>query len=126
MPNPALRDRIEALWERREALSARSGDDARAAVEAALDLLDRGEVRVAEPGPDGGWVVNEWLKKAVLLSFRLADSAPMPGPGGAPVYRQGADEVRGLGCEPLRRGGISRGARAPSCGAPPMWRRAWC
>jgi 2,3,4,5-tetrahydropyridine-2-carboxylate N-succinyltransferase len=86
MPNPALRDRIEALWERREALSARSGDDARASVESALDLLDRGEVRVAEPRPGGGWVVNEWLKKAVLLSFRLTDSAPMPGPGGAPVY----------------------------------------
>jgi tetrahydrodipicolinate N-succinyltransferase len=52
-------------------------------VEAALDALDAGKVRVAEPGPDG-WRVNQWLKKAVLLSFRLTDSAPMEGPGGAP------------------------------------------
>ncbi len=44
-----------------------------AAVEAAIDLLDRGEARVAEPG-DGGWRVNQWLKKAVLLSFRLSDN----------------------------------------------------
>ena len=57
-------------------------------MEEALGLLDAGELRVAEPGPDG-WVVNEWLKKAVLLSFRLNDSQPMPGTG-APAY----DKVR--------------------------------
>lgn len=43
---------------------------ARAAVDSALELLDKGEVRIAEPGPDGSWVVNDWLKRAVLLSFR--------------------------------------------------------
>ena len=47
-------------------------------VDAALDALDGGVVRVAEPGPNG-WVVHEWLKKAVLLSFRLNDSVPMEG-----------------------------------------------
>ena len=45
----------------------------REAVEAALDLLDRGEARVAERGANGDWTVNQWLKKAVLLSFRLND-----------------------------------------------------
>ncbi|NBZ96629.1 MAG: hypothetical protein EBR40_09445, partial [Proteobacteria bacterium] len=54
----------------------------REAVEAALDMLDRGEARVAEPGADG-WVVNQWLKQAVLLSFRLTDSAPMDTAAGA-------------------------------------------
>ncbi len=50
----------------------------RGAVESALDQLDSGEARVAEPGPDG-WVVNQWLKKAVLLSFRLNDNDVMEG-----------------------------------------------
>ncbi len=105
MPNLALRDRIEALWERREALSARSGDDARAPVEDALDLLDRGAARVAEPGPDG-WVVNEWLKKAVLLSFRLTESAPMPGPGGAPVYDKVPMKFAGWGANRFAEAGF--------------------
>ena len=50
----------------------------RAAVDEALDQLDSGEARVAEPGPDG-WVVNQWLKKAVLLSFRLSDNEVIDG-----------------------------------------------
>jgi 2,3,4,5-tetrahydropyridine-2-carboxylate N-succinyltransferase len=82
-----LRETIEALWDRRETLRSDSADAAaRAAVERALDQLDSGAARVASPGADGGWIVHEWLKKAVLLSFRLNDSAPMPGPGGAPVF----------------------------------------
>ena len=105
MPDPALRDRIEALWERREALSARSGDDARAPVAAALDLLDRGAARVAEPGPDG-WVVNEWLKKAVLLSFRLNDAMPMGGAGGAPVYDKVPMKFAGWGANRFAEAGF--------------------
>jgi 2,3,4,5-tetrahydropyridine-2,6-dicarboxylate N-succinyltransferase len=81
----ALQQAVDEIWERRDQLSARTTGADRAAIEQALDLLDRGAARVASPGPDG-WVVHEWLKKAVLLSFRLADSAPMPGPGGAPVF----------------------------------------
>src|SRR6201987_5563884 len=54
------------------------------AVEQALDLLDRGEARVAEKAADGSWHVNQWLKKAVLLSFRLNDMSEIPGgPGHA-------------------------------------------
>ena len=55
-------------------------------MEAALELLDRGQARVAEPvaqGGEHGWQVNQWLKQAVLLSFRLTDSAPMPTAAGA-------------------------------------------
>ncbi len=83
-----LRPEIEQLWERRDTLSPGTAGPARRAVEEALAALDAGTLRVAEPGPDG-WVVHEWLKKAVLLSFRLNDSVPMPSTG-AP----GFDKVR--------------------------------
>ncbi len=85
MVEDALRAEVEALWERRETLSSRSGAEAKAIVGAALDALDQGRLRVAEPGASG-WIVHEWLKKAILISFRLAESAPLPGAGGAPVY----------------------------------------
>jgi 2,3,4,5-tetrahydropyridine-2-carboxylate N-succinyltransferase len=80
-----LKHTIEGLWETRETLNAATSGTPRTAIEDALALLDSGHARVAEPG-EGGWVVNQWLKKAVLLSFRLNDSATMPGPGGAPVF----------------------------------------
>ncbi len=70
---------IEALWERRETLDPDTGGADRAAVAAVLDRLDRGEVRVAERAPDGTWLVNEWLKKAVLLFFRLNPMETIPG-----------------------------------------------
>ena len=74
---------IDAAWEERDSLGAATSGEARDAVEAALALLDAGEARVAEKGADG-WIVNQWLKKAVLLSFRLNPMAPIPGgPGGA-------------------------------------------
>ena len=60
---------------------------------------------MAEQGPDG-WVVNEWLKKAVLLSFRLQDSAPMPGPGGAPVYDKVPMKFEGWGENRFREAGF--------------------
>jgi len=67
---------IDAAWEQREQLSSATTGTVRDAVEAVLDGLDRGEFRIAEK-QDGQWVVHQWLKKAVLLSFRLTDSAPM-------------------------------------------------
>jgi 2,3,4,5-tetrahydropyridine-2,6-dicarboxylate N-succinyltransferase len=85
MSQHSLQQPIENLWEGRESLSSATKGEAREAVEAALEALDAGEVRVAEKGPSG-WHVNQWLKKAVLMSFRLTDSVPMEGPGGAPVW----------------------------------------
>jgi 2,3,4,5-tetrahydropyridine-2,6-dicarboxylate N-succinyltransferase len=74
---------IDAAWDDRDALGVGTKGAVRDAVETALGLLDAGEARVAEPG-DGGWRVNQWLKKAVLLSFRLNPMAPVAGgPGGA-------------------------------------------
>ena len=73
----ALQSRIEALWDRRDQLSPATTGADRASVEEALEMLDSGKARVAEPDGNGGWKVNQWLKQAVLMSFRLADSAPM-------------------------------------------------
>ena len=73
----ALQARIEALWARRDQLSPSTTGADRASVEEALEMLDSGQARVAEPDGNGGWKVNQWLKQAVLMSFRLADSAPM-------------------------------------------------
>ncbi|OCC23664.1 2,3,4,5-tetrahydropyridine-2,6-dicarboxylate N-succinyltransferase [Croceicoccus estronivorus] len=77
---------IEAAWEARDTVTPASAD-VREHVEAALALLDSGEGRVAEPDGQGGWKVNQWLKKAVLLSFRLNDNVPIEaGSGGAPAF----------------------------------------
>jgi 2,3,4,5-tetrahydropyridine-2-carboxylate N-succinyltransferase len=85
MSQESLQKEIEVLWEQRDTLSSATKGSARDAVDAALDALDQGSVRVAEK-LDSGWQVNQWLKKAVLMSFRLTDSGPMEGPGGAPVW----------------------------------------
>src|SRR5690606_6598902 len=77
---------IEAAWEAREGVTPESSD-VRNVVDQALALLDSGVARVAEPDGNGGWKVNQWLKKAVLLSFRLNDNQPIPnGAGGAPAF----------------------------------------
>ena len=105
MTEHRLQSPIDALWERRDTLSPATAGDSRAAVEAALDALDSGELRVAEPTPQG-WQVNQWLKKAVLLSFRLTDSAPMPGPGGAPVWDKVPLKFAGWGENRFRQAGF--------------------
>ncbi len=71
---------IEAAFERREAIDPEHPErELVEAVEQALALLDSGQARVAERGADGHWTVHQWLKKAVLLSFRLTDSRPIEG-----------------------------------------------
>ena len=73
-----LQAAIEAAWEDRDAIGLDTQGAAREAVDNALDLLDRGEARVAEKS-GAEWIVNEWLKKAVLLSFRLNDMTTIAG-----------------------------------------------
>jgi 2,3,4,5-tetrahydropyridine-2-carboxylate N-succinyltransferase len=86
MPNDDLARTIEAAWEDRAEVNAGTRGPVREAVGAALDALDCGRLRVAEKA-DGGWQVNQWLKKAVLLSFRLSDMGLVEGgPGGAPWW----------------------------------------
>ncbi|MCC6915242.1 MAG: 2,3,4,5-tetrahydropyridine-2,6-dicarboxylate N-succinyltransferase [Rhodospirillaceae bacterium] len=81
----ALQDAVERAWDDRNALSPATQGPAREAVETALNLLDAGTARVAQKGPNG-WSVNQWLKKAVLLGFRLNDMAQMPGPANAAYW----------------------------------------
>ncbi|MCF8482804.1 MAG: 2,3,4,5-tetrahydropyridine-2,6-dicarboxylate N-succinyltransferase [Rhodospirillum sp.] len=83
MTTESLEKSIEAAWDNREGVSAATRGDLREAVDAALAGLDSGTYRVAEK-KDGVWVVNQWLKKAVLLSFRLNDMTAIDGgPGNA-------------------------------------------
>jgi 2,3,4,5-tetrahydropyridine-2-carboxylate N-succinyltransferase len=77
---------INAAWEARGGLSFATTGEVRDAVEAAIAAMDAGELRVAEPDGAGGWRVNQWLKKAALLSFRLNDSGVIEGPGGSNWY----------------------------------------
>ncbi len=79
MPHDQLAAIIESAWEDRVNVTPRARGPVREAVEESLALLDRGEVRVAEKGIDGEWHVHQWLKKAVLLSFRLQDMTTIPG-----------------------------------------------
>ena len=81
-----LQSAIEAAWERRAEVTPAS-HDVREPVEAALELLDSGKARVAQPDGNGGWTVNQWLKQAVLLSFRLNDNVVIDGgAAGAPAF----------------------------------------
>ncbi|MBV9968732.1 MAG: 2,3,4,5-tetrahydropyridine-2,6-dicarboxylate N-succinyltransferase, partial [Xanthobacteraceae bacterium] len=92
MSHAALAKTIDDAFERRAEVDPSTKGAVRDAVEQALDLLDGGVVRVAERQADGAWYVNQWLKKAVLLSFRLADNDVIPfGESGAHAW--GYDKV---------------------------------
>ncbi len=93
----SLQQPIEALWERRDTLSSATQGADRDAVEAALEAMDSGAARVAEK-TSSGWTVNQWLKKAVLMSFRLYDSKPMEySAAGAPAYDKVPLKTEGWG-----------------------------
>jgi 2,3,4,5-tetrahydropyridine-2-carboxylate N-succinyltransferase len=100
-----LQAAIAAAWERRAELSPASAGADRDAVDAALELLDSGAARVAEPGADG-WRVHQWLKQAVLLSFRLNANTPMQGAGGAPVFDKVAMKFADWGANRFAASGI--------------------
>src|SRR5258706_5385486 len=86
MSHAELAKTIDDAFERRDAIGPATTGAVRQAVETALDLLDRGEARVAERSSDGSWRVNQWLKKAVLLSFRINDLAVIGGGPGQAVW----------------------------------------
>ena len=79
MSNQQLETAIEAAWEARDTITPSTGGETREAIEDTLDALDSGALRVAERGEDGAWHVNQWAKKAVLLSFRIRDMEMQPG-----------------------------------------------
>jgi len=114
---PSLEHLIDSAWERRAELSAAEIDaELKPAIATALDQLESGELRVAEP--DGGaWRVNQWLKKAVLLSFRVhgnrvMESAPAPYFDKVPLRFEGFDEAafRALGARAVPGAVVRRGA----------------
>ncbi len=112
-----LEDRIDAAWERRGQLAETDLETLRPTLETALDLLETGERRVAEPDGQGGWRVNAWLKKAVLLYFRahgnrVLDAAPAPYFDKVPLRFAGFDETsfRRLGARVVPGAIVRRGA----------------
>jgi 2,3,4,5-tetrahydropyridine-2-carboxylate N-succinyltransferase len=96
--------RIETAWEDRAAISPDTQGPVRQAVEEALAALDSGQARVAEKG-DAGWVVNQWAKKAVLLSFRLSDNA-LIGAGASTWYDKVPTKFEGWTAETFKAAGF--------------------
>ncbi|MEI9804667.1 MAG: 2,3,4,5-tetrahydropyridine-2,6-dicarboxylate N-succinyltransferase [Pseudolabrys sp.] len=86
MAHDKLAKIIDDAFEGRDKIGPKTKGAVRKAVNSALDMLDRGEARVAERQADGNWQVNQWLKKAVLLSFRLNDMSVIPGGPGKAVW----------------------------------------
>ena len=101
-----LQTTIDAAWESRDDINSQSHGEVRGAVDAALQLMDTGKARVAEKTSDG-WHVNQWLKKAVLLSFRLSDMAPISGgPGGATWFDKVPSKFDGMNDDAFRDAGF--------------------
>ena len=113
MDSANLQKTIDAAWEAREELSTATEGEVREAVEATLDALDAGVLRVAEKD-GGGWRVNQWAKKAVLLSFRLNDMSPIAGgPGGdSPWFDKVQSKFAGWGDNRFRDAGFRA---VPNC-----------
>ncbi len=102
---------IDAAWDARDTLNSQTKGATREAVEAALEGLDNGSMRVAEKGP-GGWIVNQWLKKAVLLSFRLTDNAIIPGGPEGPWFDKVPSKFKGWDDARFRKAGFRA---VPNC-----------
>ncbi|MFT3733080.1 MAG: 2,3,4,5-tetrahydropyridine-2,6-dicarboxylate N-succinyltransferase [Hyphomicrobium sp.] len=106
MAHDELKSTIETAWEARDGISFETKGQVRDAVETALDLLDKGQARVAEK-LNGAWVVNQWLKKAVLLSFRLNDMETISGgPGGSFFWDKVPPKFAGWTEADFRKGGF--------------------
>ena len=103
----ALETTIETAFEQRDGVSVSTKGEVRDAVDAALNLLDSGKARVAERQADGSWKVNQWLKKAVLLSFRLNDMEVVKGgPGQSTWWDKVASKFEGWGENEFRSAGF--------------------
>jgi 2,3,4,5-tetrahydropyridine-2-carboxylate N-succinyltransferase len=108
---------IDDAWENRDSVSPETKGAVRDAIEAALDALDTGALRVAEK-IDGSWTVHQWAKKAVLLSFRLYDMVPIPGGptdptrGDSPWFDKIPSKFAGWGDADFRKAGFRA---VPNC-----------
>ncbi len=112
MNNAQLEATIDAAWQARDTINPATKGAVRDAVEAALAALDSGTLRVAAKEA-GEWRVHQWLKKAVLLSFRLNDMSEIPGgPGGAPWWDKVPSKFAGWDAARFRDAGFRA---VPSC-----------
>ncbi|CAN7154290.1 2,3,4,5-tetrahydropyridine-2,6-dicarboxylate N-succinyltransferase [Phyllobacterium sp. LjRoot231] len=103
----SLEKTIDTAFEERDAISTETRGEIREAVETSLLLLDSGEARVAEKQANGDWKVNQWLKRAVLLSFRLNPMGIIEGgPGGAPWWDKVPSKFDGWGATEFAKAGI--------------------
>jgi len=103
----SLESTVNAAFDARDGISTATRGEVRDAVDHALELLDKGEARVAEREASGKWKVNQWLKKAVLLSFRLNDmSAISGGPGNASWWDKVPSKFDGWGENRFRDAGF--------------------
>jgi len=113
---PKLETLIEEAWQARDTLSPETGGETREAVEAALALLDSGKQRIADKTgdePGEGWQVNQWLKKAVLLSFRLNPMHLISGgPGQAGWYDKVESKFTGWSEDAFKKAGFRA---VPNC-----------
>ena len=100
-----LQTTIEQAWDNRADVTPASKNVAEA-VEQTIAMLDNGSARVAEPDGNGGWQVNQWLKKAVLLSFRLRDNMVMEGAVGAPAFDKVPSKFEGWDDARFRKAGF--------------------
>ncbi len=109
----ALESAINAAWDARDTISTDTTGDVREAVTQALLLTDQGVLRAAEPDGNGGWKVNEWVKKAVLLSFRLNPNEIIKGgPGEATWYDKVPSKFDGWGEAEFKEAGFRA---VPNC-----------
>jgi len=107
MSQAELAKTIDDAFERRAEVGVATKGAVREAVDAAIELLDRGEARVAERTDNGAWRVNQWLKKALLLSFPLNDMTVIPGgPGGASWWDKVASKFAGWDATRFRAAGF--------------------
>ena len=107
MSNAALEAAIEAAWEARDTITPATKGETREAIEDTLNALDSGTLRVAERQADGTWHVNQWAKKAVLLSFRLTDMYEISGSnGGANWWDKVPSKWQGWGQNEWRAAGF--------------------
>jgi 2,3,4,5-tetrahydropyridine-2-carboxylate N-succinyltransferase len=108
-----LESTIEAAFENRDNMSTDTRGEVRDAVNEALNLLDSGQARVADRGGDGEWTVNQWLKKAVLLSFRLNPMETITGgPGAATWWDKVPSKFDGWGAQEFETAGFRA---VPNC-----------
>jgi len=113
MSHADLASAIESAWEDRDQVTPATAGPVREAVGAALELMDKGDLRVAEKSARGDWTVNQWAKKAVLLSFRLNDMAPIAGgPGAAGWWDKVPSKFDGWGENQWRAAGFRA---VPNC-----------